>query len=330
MIRLMFLLAVLLMCGAVCINAQRQCTGGQVFTEKSCDGDSLSAEERVLHDLLNEYRKSKGRPRVSQSDSLTWLANRHLLDVRFNLKKFTHSWSNCPYDEGNKATSDCMSGSARRLKTGFDGDTYETLFASSGGAADPRFAIESWKKSTLHNSILLNQGMFASMNWEEVGIAISGNYAAFWFGTSTAGGAGGIGASYEQALNGLTGLVKVRPAGQNRWSGVSKDGKVTIDLSGPKTDLSEAAMMVAASLEKNGRLSQTSLEALTTLAKNIFPEWSDAGEWIKSSVERILVNPADSRTKVIRKTHVSIAGGSNNKIQLNFAPENSKRVVRTF
>lgn len=43
-------------------------------------------------------------------------------------------------------------------------------------------ALDAWKKSDLHNSIILNLGMFEKMQWDEVGIAIDGEYASLWFG----------------------------------------------------------------------------------------------------------------------------------------------------
>jgi hypothetical protein len=330
MIRLLCLFAALSVCGALCVNAQQSCTGDQVFTAKDCDGDKISAEERVLHDLLNQYRESKGLRRVSQSDSLTWLANRHLLDVRFNIKRFTHSWSNCPYDPANRSTWECMSGSARRLKTGFDGDTFETLFAASGGTASPQQAMEMWKRSSLHNSMLLNQGMFASMNWEEVGIAISGNYAAFWFGSKTAGGSGGIGASFEQAVSGLTKLVRIPDSrGRTHWRGKSRDGKIAIELTGPRADLSEAEMTVSATLESTGRISPASRTALATLLTNIFPEWNDADRWLDESLAAVIEKRGIAKTKVIRKTHVSL-DSSTNAIRLVFTPEGANRVREVF
>ena len=43
-----------------------------------------------------------------------------------------------------------------------------------GLKATPALALGEWKKSQLHNSIILNDGMFRTMPWDEVGVAIAG------------------------------------------------------------------------------------------------------------------------------------------------------------
>ena len=42
------------------------------------------------------------------------------------------------------------------------------------------------RRATLHNSIILNLGLFSKVQWDEVGVAIDGEYAALWFGRPSA------------------------------------------------------------------------------------------------------------------------------------------------
>src|SRR5205085_2364906 len=82
----------------------------------------------------------------------------------------------------DKKTWSCVTDAPRRLKVGYKGQGFETLYSTSSGRAMGSAALDAWKKSTLHNSIILNKGSFTNIPWDEVGVGIAGPYAVLWFG----------------------------------------------------------------------------------------------------------------------------------------------------
>lgn len=179
----LFGVALLCMVAASFVSAQMTgCKGDQIFTSAKCSGDENSAEERALFEMVRSYRAANNLPELRLSSSLSMVANRRMLDLKQNVKSLTHSWSNCPYDVNDRKSWDCVNESPARLKCGYAGKGYETLFHTIGENVKPAKAMNAWKQSTLHNSIILNLGMFSKVEWDEVGVAIDGQYAALWFG----------------------------------------------------------------------------------------------------------------------------------------------------
>jgi hypothetical protein len=184
------------------VFSQVECTGKSLFTEKKCIGDEISNDEKELIKIVNDYRRQNGLALVSSSDSLSALANRHLLDLVLNVKTLTHGWSNCPYDFQNQKTWSCVSESPRRLNIGYTGEGFENLYRNKTGAATPSLALEAWKKSDLHKSLILNQNVWRDRKWDAFGVAIKGEYVALWFGSSTGETElKGLAATYENAVN---------------------------------------------------------------------------------------------------------------------------------
>ena len=143
---------------------QAACDGKQLFTAEACAGDAVSDEEKTLFDLVNKYRRSQNKTELKISPSLSRLANRRMLDLKFNVKKLTHSWSNCPYLISDQKPWGCVIDAPTRLKTGYPGQGYETLYRTTTGQVTPDAAIAAWKKSQLHNSIILNLETFRIWN----------------------------------------------------------------------------------------------------------------------------------------------------------------------
>lgn len=167
-------------------KAQNNCAGEQIFTENVCAGDEISKEEIELQSLINQYRKENDLPEIVISKPLSIVANRHLLDLQTNLKYLTHSWSNCVYDIKNQATWNCVTDAPQRLKVNYEGEGFENLYRNLNGNASPALALEGWKKSALHNSLILNLGNWNARKWNEIGVSIRGQFAAIWFGTNDA------------------------------------------------------------------------------------------------------------------------------------------------
>ncbi len=165
------------------VNNQQECDGQQIVTSRACVGDGLDSEEQRLYNLVNQYRAQNGLPAISFSPSLTLVANRHVQDLEKNIKTLTHGWSNCPYNASNQATYDCMWKAPQRFGTSYPGNGYENAHGGSGGyIASANSALESWKTSSAHNAVILNQGMWQNRPWKALGIGIYKGYAVLWFG----------------------------------------------------------------------------------------------------------------------------------------------------
>lgn len=150
----------------------------------------LSPEEKKLYELIMEFRKEKGLPNIKLSNSLTFVAQTHVKDLQtnrlFNSTCNMHSWSNngtwtpCCYTEDSPKAS-CMWDKPREL-TSYKGNGYEISYGIHGASVTAAGALEGWKKSSGHNAVIINQGIWSDSNWNAIGVGISKGYAVVWFG----------------------------------------------------------------------------------------------------------------------------------------------------
>ena len=149
----------------------------------------LSQEETKLYNLIMEYRREKGLPAITLSKSLTKVAQIHVKDLNENFRESTscnmHSWSNkgnwtaCCYTSDH-ARAQCMWDKPREL-TSYKGNGYEISYGSWGAPADAQGALNGWKSSSGHNSVIINSGIWKDQ-WNAIGIGLSGGYSVVWFG----------------------------------------------------------------------------------------------------------------------------------------------------
>ncbi|TVR80970.1 MAG: CAP domain-containing protein [Chitinophagaceae bacterium] len=154
---------------------------------------SLSEEEMKLYNGLMEYRESKGLPNIPLSKSLTYVAQTHVQDLVYNKpdKKpcNPHSWSDkgkwsscCYTDDHTKAK--CMWDKPREL-TSYTGDGYEIAAGSNDCCSDFKMtadvALEGWKNSPGHNSVIVNDGIWENQ-WNAIGVGLYKGFAVVWFG----------------------------------------------------------------------------------------------------------------------------------------------------
>lgn len=150
----------------------------------------LSTEEKKLYEMIMEYRKEKGLPNIKLSISLTYVAQTHVKDLQtnrlFNSTCNMHSWSNngtwtpCCYTDDNLKAS-CMWDKPREL-TNYQGNGFEISYGLQGASVTADNALEGWKKSSGHNAVIVNEGIWSDSNWKAIGIGISKGYAVVWFG----------------------------------------------------------------------------------------------------------------------------------------------------
>lgn len=316
------------------------CVGPQIFKSSMCDGDSVSADEKALFEIVNKYRAANGRAELRLSEPLSKVANRRMLDLRQNLKVLTHSWSNCSYDVKDEKTWPCVTDAPKRLNSGYGGQGYETLFRTALGRALPVSALDAWKKSPLHNSIILNLEAFKDLEWEEFGVAIDGQFAALWFGNSAGPAkklgidAAGLGVSYDQAVKGLAKLLTIDQTSStiqnNRWQGFSPDRRIKLEIYGTKKEISEANLGITIKLEPDNTLAPKNRLAVITLLRNVFPEWQDRDAWFDSSVSSILADNSASRTKLVRKITVELRSVAGNSLSLEIRPESKPKYIEIY
>lgn len=154
----------------------------------------LSAEEKKIYDLIMEYRKEKGLPSIPVSKSLTLVAQTHAKDLAINKPDKdncnAHSWSSkgkwtaCCYTPDH-AQAKCMWSKPRELTT-YQGNGYEIACGSNRGASDfvmtAEYALKSWKASSGHNEVMINQGIWKKNSWKAIGIGLHKSFAVVWFG----------------------------------------------------------------------------------------------------------------------------------------------------
>ena len=313
------------------VAAQAPCSGKDALTAKSCAGDTNSPDEQALYDLVVKYRAANGLPAVRLSPLLSMVGNRHIIDLVQNVKSFTHGWSNCPYDINDEKTWPCVSDSPKRLNSGYSGQAFETLFRTATGKATPAQAMEAWKKSKLHNSIILNLDAFRDMPWDEVGVAIDSGYAVLWFGSpgrksgfsANPVQGSGIGVSYDQTIAGLSKLVSIQQtsvAGVKRWMGFSADKKVKLELQGSPSAMSQATVNISVKPGSGNKLSADSQTIIVTLLGNLFPEWPNIDTWLTTSVTAISDDSSIWRTRTVRGIKVDLRPDGVDSLKLLVKP----------
>lgn len=168
------------------------------------DSQELSAKEKELIKLVNDYREQHGKKRLKVSKSLMKVARTHINDLNMNfdinnppvdargIKGNMHSWSN----KGNWTpviyTDDHKYDKLTKIKpkeiTGYNQPGYEVV--TSDLMITPQRALESWKNSKGHNDTILSQNGWDPTPEEaqqgftglsNMGVAINGEYACIWF-----------------------------------------------------------------------------------------------------------------------------------------------------
>ncbi len=149
---------------------------------------TLSADEQALFDIIMDYRRSLNLPLIPISRSLTLVAQTHAHDLNNNQPDQgvcnLHSWSNkgkwkaCCYTDDH-AQANGMWSKPGELTT-YTGYGYE-IAAWSSEAITAEEALDLWKSSPGHHSLIINSGPWLK-KWQAIGIGICNGYALVWFG----------------------------------------------------------------------------------------------------------------------------------------------------
>lgn len=327
--RILFLLFLVFL-SAIASFAQRPCTGQLIFTEKVCTGDEISQPEQELYRIINEYRASNNLPPIALSKPLSFVANRHLLDLENNIKYLTHGWSNCPYEVKDTKTWNCVMDAPRRLNSQYNGQGFENLYRNLNGFATPVLALEAWKKSPMHNSLILNLEVWKGTKFDAFGIAISGNFAAMWFGLPSGDQVKiskptkGLGVSFEKTVSGLTEILSIQKESSlvdsEKWVGTSADKTVTLEIYGRQEDISETTMAVSFKLDKKLSLTEKNRGILSTFLQNLTGSWRGREKWIDEALSDLNKNPKITRSINLENKTIEMRVNKDNNLTLLVKP----------
>lgn len=207
--------------------------------------DGLSLQELRLYHLIMEYRAEEGLAPIPLSRALTTTAGRHVLDTRENIwaedldlpsGANLHSWSDAPYYGDHRAPR-VMWEAPERIGTGYESAGYEI---SAAGQADIDAALTGWQGSPGHDAVIVNTGIWNSIEFNAIGIGVetapgAGPYGGrvyhVWFGEErdarpvlrgTGAGNDIEGTAFADDIRGMGGGDRVRAgAGADRVQGGS-------------------------------------------------------------------------------------------------------------
>jgi uncharacterized protein YkwD len=281
--------------------AQTNCAGSNIFSASKCFGDEVNADEKELYRIINEYRSQNKLKPIAISEPLSFVANRHLLDLSKNIGKLTHSWSNCDYDIKVERTWNCVFESPTRLNSTYKGKGFENLYRNLNGSATPILALEAWKKSQPHNAMILNLDIWKNTDFDAFGVAIYGDYAAIWFGTQNDKKPTlnkeikGLGISLARLTNGLTDILEIAKEYSvetgGKWVAKSADNSVQMEIYGQETNITETEMSFSVKIDRKFNLTTENRNALNIFLKNLAPDWGGRETWFDSAFKKIMKNP---------------------------------------
>ncbi len=315
------------------ISAQNKCGSTEIYAQKSCSGDEPTAEETELLRLVNEYRKSRNLPEVSQSKSLFQIANRHLLDINLNLKKLTHSWNDCNFDLNNSKTWQCMLDAPKKFDPAFTGIGYENVYFNSKGKFSPSDALEGWKKSPLHNAAILNLDSFKDTKWIAGGVAVDGSYAALWFISNgvpvgnavKSADSKGLGVTFNETVKNLTKVLNITPVSStidsDKWVGTSADKSVYIEVFGKPEKVTEGKFAIRVKLGKSSNITPENKNLLSIFLENVSPDWISRNKWLDEAIQKLSVNPKTPATAVRNEIIYELSVDANNFLGLVAKPK---------
>jgi uncharacterized protein YkwD len=150
----------------------------------------LHEEEQKLYELIMNYRATKKLKPVPLSAKLTRVAQLHARDLaehhnpnntRCNLHSWSKNgkWTPCCYTDDHKQAK-CMWEKPQEI-AGYPGNGYEISYFSTAGASAEE-SLEGWKKSSGHNQVIINQGIWKTVKWNAIGIGLYKEYGVVWFG----------------------------------------------------------------------------------------------------------------------------------------------------
>lgn len=187
-------LALAIACGWLLLIALLAAVGFSSAARAEPPGECLNPQEAELVQLVNAYRVANGRTALPASRWVATTAQWHVWDSETNGHTFLppcgpHSWSNARPDlwqavcyTPDHAQAAQMWGKPGQISGGrYVGNGYE-LIAFAGPPQTAANALAQWQGSPFHNPVILQQGVWAGVNFTGLGVGLDGATAALWFG----------------------------------------------------------------------------------------------------------------------------------------------------
>ncbi|MBV6413763.1 MAG: CAP domain-containing protein [Xanthomonadales bacterium] len=162
-------------------------------------GVCLNAEEAALVQQVNAYRQQNGRAALPASWWLSTTGQWHAWDLTVNAPYGgacnLHSWSGARPTlwqavcyTADHAQAAQMWAKPRQISQGtppgnpiYTGNGYENA-AQAGSQITAAVALALWQASPAHREVILQQGVWAGINFRGLGVGIVGGHAVLWFG----------------------------------------------------------------------------------------------------------------------------------------------------
>jgi hypothetical protein len=149
----------------------------------------ISQDEFKLYELINEYRKKMNLSEIPLSNSLSYVAKTHAMDLAENRPDTGtcnfHSWSDkgkwkpCCFVREVKDRS-CMLNKPSEF-TLYPGPAFELVYWESREANAAR-AFDQWSETTVSRSMMTNLKEWENRKWNALGIGIYKGFAIAWLG----------------------------------------------------------------------------------------------------------------------------------------------------
>lgn len=183
-------------CGGTC--GDNTCSRDESYdtcADCACSVGSETEEEK-LGRLINEYRQSVGLATIPIGVHMTTVARAHARDTAvssdtipsFGERCNLHSWSSNTFDglrfssccyTSDHAQAQCMWDKPKEL-TPLTGEGFEI---SAVGYESVEAALDGWKKSPGHNSVIVNLGTWNSVTFTSMGVGVDTREKVYhvWF-----------------------------------------------------------------------------------------------------------------------------------------------------
>lgn len=158
--------------------------------------DCTNVQETELVQIVNEYRVANGRSVLPATRWMTATAQWHVWDRIHNPGAVggacnSHSWSSSPpigvswqgmcYTPDHAQAAQMWGKPEQISGNVYTGFGYENT-ADVGGTQTARNALLQWQGSPSHNAVILQQGVWSGVGFQNIGVGIDGPYAVLWFG----------------------------------------------------------------------------------------------------------------------------------------------------
>lgn len=161
-------------------------------------GDQWRSMEVEIAALINGYRATAGLPPVPLSPSLQAVAEAHAADLSENHPDRgvdargracnAHSWSTkgawkggC-YPEDHREPALMWMKPQEITRGAYPYNGYEIAFGVQGAEITPMDALEGWRGSPGHDSVLIEKDTWRGAHWQAMGVGVRDGWAVVWFG----------------------------------------------------------------------------------------------------------------------------------------------------